>query len=111
MSKDFRAMRKERQGAAQGIAPVTPENVYNVPLAPAAPSYSETVSQGHSETGEELVVKTSFYPTQDQLDKLDDLATEYNRRYRRQRKKINRNDIIRYLIEQCSAETLDQLTL
>lgn len=72
------------------------------------PSHSETTSQQNSE---ELAVKTSFYPSQDQLDKLDDLVTEYNRRYRRQRKKINRNDVIRYLIDQCSPETLDQLTL
>jgi hypothetical protein len=59
---------------------------------------------------ENQVVKTSFYPLPAQLDKLDDLASEYNRRYRRQRPKINRNDIIRYLIDQCSIETLSDLS-
>lgn len=71
-------------------------------------SHRETAQHSHSETGEEeRVIKTSFYPTQGQLDKLDDLASEYNRYYRRQRARINRNDIVRYLIDQC---TLDSLT-
>ena len=46
----------------------------------------ETVTQ----LEDDQAIKTSFCPTQSQLDKLDDLASEYNRRYRRQRKKIDR---------------------
>ena len=58
---------------------------------------------------EEQVVKTSFYPRLDQLDKLDDLAAEYNRLYRRKRPRINRNDIIRFLIDLCDLDMLDDL--
>jgi hypothetical protein len=40
-------------------------------------THRETGEPSHGETGQEPnVVKTSFYPTQDQLDKLDDLASE-----------------------------------
>ncbi|HLG75125.1 MAG TPA: hypothetical protein VKX46_01850 [Ktedonobacteraceae bacterium] len=64
-----------------------------------------------NEEADNQVVKTSFYPTQDQLDKLDDLASGYNRRYRRQRKKINRNDIVRFLIDRVDLDMLDELNL
>lgn len=60
---------------------------------------------------DDQVVKTSFYPTQGQLDKLDDLAGEYNKRYRRQRKKIDRQDIIRFLIERCDLNALTDLQI
>jgi hypothetical protein len=55
--------------------------------------------------------KTSVYLRQDQIDKLDDLTTDYNKKYRRQRKKINRNDIVRYLIDHCSLDSLSDLNL
>ncbi len=76
---------------------------------------SKTVEPLHSETAlpssthDDQLVKTSFYPTQTQLDKLDDLATEYNKKYRRQRRKIDRQDIIRFLIEECTINTLADL--
>lgn len=111
---DFREQRKQRQQhqqtLQQGIAPVTPEDVYSVPLAnreTVSPDTSKTVPQSL----DEQLVKTSIYPTQGQLDKLDDLAGEYNKRYRRQRKKIDRQDIIRYLIDQCDLETLTDLQI
>lgn len=72
------------------------------------PSNSLTVPQSEED---DQVIKTSFYPTQAQLDKLDDLAGEYNRRYRRQRKRIDRQDIIRFLIDQCTLESLEDLKL
>lgn len=75
----------------------------------ATPPHRLTVQQSHSEAEEERVIKTSFYPTQDQLDKLDDLASAYNKRYRRQRPRINRNDIVRYLIDQCEIDNLADL--
>ncbi len=119
MSKDFRELRRQRQEQApvqQGITPVIPEDVYTVaPLdrETVSPLHSETVSQPHGKTPTEddQVIKTSFYPKQDQLDKLDDLASEYNRRYRRQRKRIDRQDIMRYLIDQCSRESIDDLRI
>ena len=60
---------------------------------------------------ESEVVKTSFYPRLDQLEKLDDLATEYNKRYRRLRKRIDRQDIMRFLIDQCTLDSLEALNL
>jgi hypothetical protein len=108
-------MRRERQGQEtppqQGITPVVPENVFGVTL----PGREETVPPAHSETVSESkddqVIKTSFYPRQDQLDKLDDLAGEYNKRYRRQRKRIDRQDIIRFLIDRCTLDSLEDLNL
>ena len=74
------------------------------------PSHRSSVQPLHRETEEdERVVKTSFYPTPHQLEKLDDLASAYNKRYRRQRPRINRNDIVRYLIDQCEIDSLADL--
>ena len=50
--------------------------------------------------------KISFYLTEDQTNKLDDLAYGYRKRTG---KRINRNDIVRYLIDQCTLETLADL--
>lgn len=110
MSKDFRDLRRQRQ--EQGI--VTPEDVYNVTLPnreTSTPLDSDTVSPSSTDEEEnsDHVVKTSFYPTQEQLNKLDDLAGEYNKLYRRQRKRIDRQDIIRHLINQCTLESLTEL--
>lgn len=72
-----------------------------------APAHSDTVELSDSE--EDLVVKTSFYPLPNQLDKLDDLAAEFNRRYRRKRPRINRNHIVRFLIDLVDIDMLDEL--
>lgn len=75
-----------------------------------SPSHSSTVSEAaKQEHHEDQVVKTSFYPKPAQLDKLDDLAAEYNRRYRRKRPRINRNDIVRFLIDLVDINMLDTL--
>lgn len=61
-----------------------------------------TVSQLNSNTvksGE----KTSFYLRSEQLDKLDELTMEYKKRTG---KRINRNDIVRTLVDGCSLESL-----
>jgi hypothetical protein len=86
-------------------------NIYTKTIAkpPVAPLNSNTSPQLQAE--DHRIIKTSMYPTQTQLDKLDDLAAEYNKLYRRQRKKIDRQDIIRYLIEQCDLETLADLDI
>src|SRR6202790_156464 len=101
MPEDFRDQRRNLQQGqpTQGI--VVPENVYQ-------PQNRETVKPENSENPiqDYQVIKTSFYPTQAQLDKLDDLAGEYNKKYRRQRKKIDRQDIIRHLINKCNLEAL-----
>lgn len=70
----------------------------------------ETVKEEEEqETNEDQVVKTSFYPMPAQLDKLDDLAAEYNRIYRRKRPRINRNHIVRFLIDLVDIDMLDEL--
>jgi hypothetical protein len=105
MPKDFRNMRRERRQEQPG--PVIPEDVYSTTL----PRSEEAELPGSDSSDDGSVVKTSFYPTQSQLDKLDDLAAEYNRRYRRQRKRIDRQDIIRFLIDQCTPDSLNDLVL
>ena len=55
------------------------------------------------EAGGEGLKKTSFYLRADQLDKLDELAYAYKRRTGR---RIDRQDIVRALIDRC---TLDDL--
>jgi hypothetical protein len=67
---------------------------------------SKTVSQQDSETA--YTEKISFYLTPEQADKLDDLAHAYKKRTH---KRINRNHIVRHLIEQCSIESLTDLEL
>jgi hypothetical protein len=106
--EDFRDLRRNRQQQgqppSQGV--VVPENVYQV-------TSGETVKPDNSENVTQItdyqVIKTSFYPTQEQLEKLDDLAGEYNKKYRRQRKRIDRQDIVRYLIDKCNLESLTDL--
>jgi hypothetical protein len=49
--------------------------------------------------------KVTFYLSEEQIQKLDDLVHEYNRGNKG--KRINRNDVVRYLIDQC---TIDLLT-
>ena|SRR5579859_1102192 len=48
--------------------------------------------------------KVSFYLTQGQEDKLDELEIQFRQR----KQKINRNDIVRYLIDQCDVDDLLQ---
>lgn len=50
--------------------------------------------------------KTSFYLSPAHLEKLDDLAHAYKKRTGQ---RINRNDIIRHLVEQCALEQLHEL--
>jgi hypothetical protein len=76
-----------------------------------APSVEEVEQQPKKEgSGQNRNLKqTSFYMAPDQLDKLDDLASEYNKRYRRQRPKINRNDIVRFLVDHVTFSDLVEL--
>lgn len=70
-------------------------------------SITEPSHSGTTPPTDTDLIKTTFYPTQAQLDTLDDLAAEYNKHYRRQRKKIDRQDIIRFLLDKLG--TLDDL--
>jgi hypothetical protein len=114
-STDFRHQRQQnkqkKEPPVQGVTPVTPEDVYNISSSSDSPSATpEPETYEPEEAEKEYVVKTTFYPTQDQLDKLDDLAAEYNKRYRRKRAKINRNDIVRFLIDECTIDSIDSIS-
>lgn len=50
--------------------------------------------------------QTSFYLSPEQLLKLDDLAHNH---YRRTGKRINRNDIVRYLVDRCQLNDIADL--
>jgi hypothetical protein len=52
------------------------------------------------------VKATSFYLTPAQLRKLDELAFQLNER---SDQRINRNDIVRHLVDHCSFEDLAEL--
>ena len=69
------------------------------------PSPAET-SQQATKTQARSVKPTSFYLTPTQLRKLDDLAYTYNGRTG---KRINRNDIIRHLVDTCDIGNLQGL--
>jgi hypothetical protein len=83
------------------------------------PSHSPTVQEEqrtdlspfHGETvglsKDQFSRKVSFYLTPGQEKKLDDLADDYRRQH--DGKRINRNDIVRHLINQCTLETLESL--
>ncbi len=65
-------------------------------------SQSGTVPHEHGATVKKEA-KTSFYLTPQQVEKLDDLAYEHKKKTG---KRINRNDIVRYLIDRCELEDL-----
>jgi len=50
--------------------------------------------------------KITFYLSMEQTDKLEDLAYQHRKT---KGKRINRNDIVRYLIDHCSIEWLKDL--
>ena len=96
---------------------VEPSNsVTAVPLSSdtVVPSQSETAIQQQSRKVKPLnsttvkkEVKVSFYLTPEQEQKLDDLAYEHKKRTG---KRINRNDIVRHLVDNCSIEDLRNLS-
>ncbi len=68
-----------------------------------SPSHGETVKPSKDQFSR----KVSFYLTPEQEKKLDDLADDYRRQHEGRR--INRNDIVRHLINHCTLETLETL--
>lgn len=52
-------------------------------------------------------IKVTFYLTYEQRQKLDSLVYEHNRIARG--KRINQNDIVRYLIDQCDSNILENI--
>ncbi|HEY4032445.1 MAG TPA: hypothetical protein VGL94_00595 [Ktedonobacteraceae bacterium] len=56
--------------------------------------------------GAKKEAKTSIYFTPEEVDKLDDLAYEHKKRTG---KRINRNAIVRYLVDHCNVEDLQNI--
>lgn len=86
----------EEPGAIQkltgGVRPTT--TAQTAPVEETKPAKNRTVKP------------TSFYLTDKQIRKLDDLAYTYNGRTG---KRINRNDIIRHLVDKCDVGDLQGL--
>ena len=53
--------------------------------------------------------KVTIYLSSDHIRKLDSLVYEYNCKTRG--KRVNRNDIVRYLIDHCTIESLKDLRI
>jgi len=125
----FSAALREAQQRGETVTPldreaVSPENRETVSLSeretvPQLNRYTvrhenhETVSLSHSENvkledGEtiEKQEKTSFYLSAALLEKLDDLAHDFRKQHG---KRINRNDIVRHLVEQVTLVQLEGL--
>ena len=64
---------------------------------------STTVKPLNSETVKNGLTKTSFYIRRDQVEKLDDLAHEFKKRTG---KRIDRQDIVRALIDEITLDNL-----
>jgi hypothetical protein len=86
-------------------APATPDSNTVLPqhgntakAAPAATAAADAVPAA-AKAGE----KTTFYLRPDQVDKLDELALAYKRKTG---KRVNRNDLVRQLIDQAELDDL-----
>lgn len=101
------------QDKGETVVPLHSSPVSQEGSATVAQVHSSTDRQPHNEADIPLSggtarkdKKTSFYLTSEQIDKLDDLAYEHKKRTGQ---RINRNDIVRFLIDQCTVESLSQI--
>jgi hypothetical protein len=91
------------QGKSDTVALLHSETVEQVQRDTVIPSHGDTdtpLSTGKKDH------KTSFYLTREQIDKLDDLAYEHKKRTGQ---RINRNDIVRHLINRCSIDSISTI--
>ena len=100
------AMKEAQQPHSDTVQPLDSETVEQSYRETPERLYSQTVTRRDGETVQDKQEKTSFYLTPALLEKLDDLAHEYRKRSGH---RVNRNDIVRYLVEGCSLESLDGL--
>lgn len=101
-TKRTSAYLKATQEAQQKQPTVLPENSSTV-----EPLQRDTALP-HNSKAAKKEEKVTFYLTSGQADKLDDLAYDHKKRTG---KRINRNDIVRYLIDQCTTESLNNKSL
>ncbi len=91
------------QKGSEAVSPSHGVTVQEEQDTKPSPSHSETVKPPKDQFSR----KVSFYLTSEQEKKLDDLADDYRRQH--EGKRINRNDIVRHLINRCTLETLESL--
>jgi hypothetical protein len=111
----FSATQEAQKQAEQENTVKPSSSVTGLPLSSdtVAPSQSETVTLQQSKevtplnsTTTKKESKTSIYFTPEEVNKLDDLAYEHKKRTG---KRINRNDIVRHLVDHCSIEDLQNI--
>ncbi len=95
------------QEAQAGTATTTTTNtVTPLQSETVVPSNRELIPQREASAGPKKDKKVTFYLTQEQEDKLDALEIEFRQRHKR---KVNRNEIVRLLIDQCDIDSLAAL--
>jgi hypothetical protein len=97
------AQQPQTQQDSETVAPSNSDTVTPYYRETEERLYSNTVTQQKGETVEQFE-KTTFYLTVEQVEKLDDLAHDHKKQTGQ---RINRNDIVRYLIDQATADSLD----
>jgi hypothetical protein len=102
-----------QRGAIEKLTGTPPQQQTQPPVPPAAEAETPPTPPGPAETPQQApkaqvrnVKPTSFYLTPTQLRKLDDLAYTYNGRTG---KRVNRNDIVRHLVDSCDIGNLQGL--
>jgi hypothetical protein len=108
-SKALREAQKETPGEQENRETVKPFSGYTVEQSDGetvVPQDSKTVKQLNRETAKRGLTKTSFYLRPGQTEKLDDLEHECKKRTGR---RIDRQDIIRALIDSANLESVLQL--
>jgi len=83
----------------------------SVPVNTVTQLQSDTVTPQDTPTVQRSVEpkvdkKVTFYLNQSQVDKLDQLEIDFRQIYKR---KVNRNEIVRFLIDQCNIDNLTGL--
>lgn len=99
----IRATQEAQEHAA--LTPTEPPLPQTSHTNTVSPSHSETVTKPGSSTTEKKS-KVSFYLSPEQEEKLNDLEVAF---WQQHKKRINRNDIVRYLIDHCSIHSLEGL--
>ena len=110
----FFSATQEAQKVAEPENTVKPSNCETaIPVTSESLPPSQAVEQPPSKgvtplhsTTVKKEMKVSFYLTPEQAEKLDDLAYEHKKLTG---KRINRNDIVRHLIDHCSIEDLHDI--
>jgi len=97
MFNDDSAISKLTGGGSRGRTSVQEESL------PAQAAPAETAKK---DAQNRSLKQTSFYLLPEQLLKLDDLAHNH---YRRTGRRINRNDIVRHLVDRCELNDIADL--